>query len=171
MKNPAIIILLLVFSLWPAFARAQMEIDAEQSSLHGLRGVGFTVNLEQNTAFADSDLVKISAIKKSGRELLKKNDIHLYSDEQVRESIRVPVLYLHINMLSTKNGIISFAVTANLIQPVNLVLRKHKEITAATWQDSEIGLASRNNISVIKRAAMGAVRNFINAYKQANSNH
>jgi hypothetical protein len=171
MKRAAIISVLLIFVMWPVSTWAQMEGVQEQNSLHGLRGVGFTVNLEQNTAFADSGLVKISAIKKSGRKLLRKNHIRLYSNEQVRKSIRVPVLYLHINMLSTRNGIISFAITANLIQPVKLLLHNRKEVTATTWQDSEVGLASPDNISVIKRAAMGSIRNFINAYKQANSRH
>jgi hypothetical protein len=145
-----------------------MEFKAEQSSLHGLKGVGFTVNLEQNTAYADSQLVRITEIRKSGREVLRKSNLHLYSNEQVRKSIRVPVLYLHINMLSTKNGIISFSVSANLLQPVKLVLHNNKQITATTWQDSEVGLAGYNNISVIKRAAMGLIKSFIDAYNEAN---
>jgi hypothetical protein len=145
-----------------------MELKAEQSSLHGLKGVGFTVNLEQNTAYADSQLVRITEIRKSGRDVLRKSNLHLYSNEQVRKSIRVPVLYLHINMLSTRNGIISFSVSANLIQPVKLLLHNDKKITATTWQDSEVGLAGYNNISVIKRAAMGLIKSFIDAYNEAN---
>jgi hypothetical protein len=162
------VILLMVIS-WVRPAMAQMEIEQERSSLHGLKGVGFVVNVEQNSALSDSQLVKIERIRKQGRQILRKSDIHLYSDEVVRSSTRIPVLYAHINLLSTQEGIISFAVTASLYQPVKLTLSGDKRMAAVTWEDSEVGIASYDKIAVIYQSARGLIKSFIDAYDKANS--
>jgi hypothetical protein len=154
---------------WPVVASAQMEIKQERSSLYGLKGVGFTVNTEQNTAYPDSQLVDIKVIKKHGKAILQQSTLHYYSDKKVRSSIRIPVLYMHINTFITRKGIISFAVTANLIQPVKLILQANRRMTAATWQQSEIGIASYDNKAVIQHAAMGLLKSFIDACNKANN--
>jgi len=162
-----ILFALIIFG-WPAKGLGQTEIKAQRSSLQGLQGVGFTVNIEQNTALTDTQLVKISTIKKQGTQVLKNGNVHVYSDQQVRSSTRIPVLFLHINSHSTRNGIIAFAINISLYQPVKLELSHDKRMTAATWEDGEVGLASYDKIGVITQAAMGLIKSFIHAYKQAN---
>lgn len=155
---------------FPRLIFGQSEIEEERSSLRGLTGVGFTVNIEQNTAFADTQLVKIEAIKKQGIQQLRDRNITVYDDRKIRESVRTPVLYLHINLLSTQTGIISFGVTASLYQPVKLILRDDNETTASTWETSVVGIATYDKIGVIKQAAMGVIHQFIDDYHTINSN-
>lgn len=153
----------------PRVTLGQSEIEEERSSLLGLPGVGFTVDIEQNTAFADTQLVKIETIKGLGIQALKEGEITIYDNRQIQKSIRRPVLYVHLNLLSTKTGIISFGITASLYQPVKLVLTGDKEITASTWETSVVGIASYDKIGVIKQAAVGVVENFIADYHRVNS--
>jgi len=169
MKKFISLITVIVFGVIPACAYGQMEIEQERSSLRGLNGVGFTINIEQNSALTDTSLVDISSIRESSKKLLKEERIHLFSDKQVRKSIRVPVLYLHVNMLSTRRGIISFAVTANLLQPVKLMLQNGQKTTATTWQNAQVGIASYDNISIIEEAVLGSIETFIDEYKQVNA--
>jgi hypothetical protein len=163
------IIALLMIALWPVIAAAQMEIKQEKSSLYGLKGVGFAVNTEQNTPFPDSQLVKISDIKKHGKAIIRKSALQYYDDKKIRSSILFPVLYMHINSFMRRKGIISFAITINLIQPVKLVLNGGRRMMAATWQQGEVGLASYANKAVIQQAAMGLLKTFIDDYNKANN--
>jgi hypothetical protein len=149
---------------------AQTEADEERSSLRGLNGVGFTVNIEQNTAYADTQLVNISTVKKLGMQELEKAEITIFDDIEIQESIRTPVLYMHINLLSTRTGIISFSVTVSLYQPVKLVLNRDKQATAITWENSIVGIASYDKIGVIKQAVVGMIQSFIDDYQKVNSN-
>jgi len=149
---------------------AQTEADEERSSLRGLNGVGFTVNIEQNTAYADTQLVNISTVKKLGMQELEKAEITIFDDIEIQESIRTPVLYMHINLLSTRTGIISFSVTVSLYQPVKLVLNRDKQATAITWENSIVGIASYDKIGVIKQAVEGMIQSFIDDYQKVNSN-
>ena len=160
----------LVAIIWayPFLSVAQTDVEEERSSLAGLEGVGFTINVEQNTAFADTQLVDLSVIRNKSLQTLNDADIRIYSDKEVEESIQIPVLYVHVNSLSTKTGIVSFGVTINLYQPVKLMLRDDKQATASTWETSTVGIASYDKMSVIEQAAVGLVKNFINDFKEAN---
>lgn len=163
--------LMILFFGFPLCSVAQVEADEKRSSLRGLQGVGFTVNIEQNTAFADTQLVKIETVRALGLQQLRQGDINIFDDRLIRKSIQTPVLYLHINLLSTKTGIISFGITANLYQPVELILSNQKEITASTWETSVVGIATYDKIGVINEAAMGVIRSFIDDYHEINSHH
>ena len=158
----------LLLLLMPVYASAQTDVEEERSSLRGLEGVGFTVNIEQNTAFADTQLVKIETIRKQSVTELENADIRVFSDSEVQQSIRVPVLYLHINSLSTKTGIISFSITVSLYQPVRLILNRNKQATASTWETSTVGIASYDKIGVIEQAALGMIQHFIDDFKEFN---
>jgi hypothetical protein len=162
------IYLVVFLFLMPLCATAQTDVEEERSSLRGLEGVGVSVNIEQNTAFADTQLVKIEPIQKQSIDELKNANIRVFSDREVRESIRIPVLYLHVNSLSTKTGIISFSITVSLYQPVKLVLNRDKQATASTWETSTVGIASYDKIGVIEQAALGMIRQFVDDFKQSN---
>lgn len=163
----AICVLIISFCI-PQITFSQSEIEEERSSLLGLPGVGFTVDIEQNTAFADTQLVKLETIKELGLQTLEEGKITVYNDQQIKKSIRRPVLYIHLNLLSTRTGIISFGITASLYQPVKLVLSGDKVITASTWETSVVGIASYDKIGVIKQAAVGVVESFIDDYHRVN---
>jgi len=162
--------LLAVLVCMPGVCFAQTEVEQERSSLRGLDGMGFTVNVEQNTAFADTQLVKIDAVKQKAMQELEAANVNIFDDRKVQRSIRVPLLYMHINVLSTRTGIISFAITVNLYQPVKLVLNQDLETTASTWEDTIVGIATYDKIGVIEQAVVGMIQNFIDDYNKVNTN-
>jgi len=160
--------LLFSLSLLTADLFAQNETVRQLISLQGVQEIGFTATLEgSRTVTSDKNLTP-SNIRQAVIEELINNDIKFADDEEVRSSVDIPFLYMHINMLELENGLIPFSIELRLYQPVKLSLNRDLETSASTWESGMVGIVSLDRISLIGEAALNEVLTFIDDYHSAN---
>jgi hypothetical protein len=157
--------LLFSLSLLTADLFAQNETVRQLISLQGVQEIGFTATLEgSRTVTSDKNLTP-SNIRQAVIEELINNDIKFADDEEVRSSVDIPFLYMHINMLELENGLIPFSIELRLYQ---LSLNRDLETSASTWESGMVGIVSLDRISLIGEAALNEVLTFIDDYHSAN---
>lgn len=150
-------------------AIAQNEISQELSSLKGIQQLGFIVNLEANIALVNNNELDVSSFKKMGKKTLRSGNILLIPDNEIQHSDEIPFLYLHVNAMDAGKGLVPFALTLYLYQPVKLTLNRNTETSAITWESGLVGIVSNDNMDVISKAVQGLLKEFISDYTKINS--
>lgn len=149
-------------------ALAQNEVARERSSLKGIQGVGFTVNVEANVSLTDRAEIQVTSLKELGEKTLTDRGIRLIPDENIESSDEVPFLYMHINTMDAGPGLVPFCVALYFYQPVELSLNRNLQTSSITWESSTLGLVSYDQMHVIREASKGLLEEFITDFKQIN---
>ena len=158
------ILILLIFS---SQSLAQNEVIRERNSLYGIKEFGVSVNIErpltlQSVPF-DVDSVRQLVI---GR--LDDLPINIIDEQTLKRSDHLPLLHLHINIMSDLGGIHPFAAELKFYQPVKLPLNNDIQTMGSTWADSFIGVVTPDLMNFIASKAAGLAENFRSDYEIAN---
>jgi hypothetical protein len=158
------ILILLIFS---SQSLAQNEVIRERNSLYGIKEFGVSVNIErpltlQSVPF-DVDSVRQLVI---GR--LDDLPINIIDEQTLKRSDQLPLLHLHINIMSDVGGIHPFAAELKFYQPVKLPLNNDIQTMGSTWADSFIGVVTPDLMNFIASKAAGLAENFRSDYEIAN---
>ena len=161
---------LLIFSLvMPVRLIAQNEIERTQISLQGLQEMGFTANVEGSDYAVNQEALSPGSFREKAIHIFEETGIRFVSDREVESSADIPFLHMHINTLELENGLIPFSIELNLYQPVKLILNRDLQTSASTWNSGVVGIVSRDQVSLIRKAAENLLDEFTVDYEAANS--
>lgn len=159
----------LLLWLTPLFAWAQNEVARERSSLKGIQAMGFSANYEANAPLAEKQEISVSSLQDMGKQTIVEAGITLIPDQEVRQSDQIPLLYLHINAMDAGQGLVPFAINLYFYQPVKLALNQDLQTTASTWESGSVGIASYDQLQLIRQAAEGLLEEFVHDYNTINN--
>lgn len=160
-------VVLICLIQYPAIA--QNEIARERSSLKGIQRIGFTVNLETNSALNKHSQIEVLALTGMGQQTLRKGGISLILDSEIKQSDEIPFLYLHVNTMDAGRGLVPFAITLYFYQPVKLMLNRDLQTSSVTWESGSLGIVSYDRINLINDAARNLLEEFVTDYNRINS--
>lgn len=141
------------------------EVEMSQNTMKGLRRFYVSVNLEWNKDLQEhADMTQVDMQKKIEKKL---TDAGIDIIKQTTAA-DVPYLYLHVNMMDAGRGLVPFAITIGLYQPVKLTLNRDRPAMAVTWNAGNVGIVSYDQMKVIRESAMGMVEKFLDIYQSVN---
>jgi len=142
------------------------EPDDDERSLAGLNGVGLVVeggNPEQ-AGLSGAD------IKADAESMLQLSGIRILTKAELLKTPGAPYLYVNVNVVGKRDGMLSYAVSVELNQTVQLTRDQRIMIVGATtWRDGAAGISeaskASDNILDEEGEEIGA---FAEAYSAAN---
>ena len=164
MKNLGFIVLWVCLSIPVA---AQNEVFRESSSLQGIEEFGIVVNIEKPSDL-EHDELSAPVIRNSIADKLKDLDVRLIDDEELRNSDKYPILYVHVNIMQAAKQLYPYSIELNFYQPVKLILQYDLQTTATTWNSGLVGLVSGDLIHQISEEAVYASTLFKDAFERVN---
>lgn len=167
MKSLYLSLTILILLIFSSQSLAQNEVIRERNSLYGIKEFGVSVNIErpltlQSVPF-DVDSVRQLVI---GR--LDDLPINIIDEQKLKRSDQLPLLHLHINIMSDVGGIHPLAAELKFYQPVKLPLNNDIQTMGSTWADSFIGVVTPDLMNFIASKAAGLAENFRSDYEIAN---
>ncbi len=150
----------------PLTAAAQGGLDAERSSLNGIRSFEADITIEGPRHLVQSDVLQsevllhrvVSRLRNAGLEVARATP---------GSSETPPSLQVHVNLLEVGAGLVPFTVSAGFYQDVRLAAGG-REMSAITWDESVLGVVSQNLIQTIAESIDGLVDQFVEDYLAAN---
>lgn len=130
--------------------------------------MGFSVNYEANVSLTQKGEIEITSLQQMGEQALKKGDITLIPTRELKQSDQNPLLYMHINAMDAGRGLVPFAINLYFYQPIKLTLNRDLQTTASTWESGTLGIASYDQLQLIREAARGLLDEFITDYNDIN---
>lgn len=166
-KFQLISLIFLMIALFSTRSLAQNEVLRERNSLYGIKELGVSVNIERpinlNSVPFDVDSVRQLVIDK-----LDELPVNILDEQTLKQSDQLPLLHLHINIMSDVGGIHPFAAELKFYQPVKLTLNNDIQTMGATWADSFIGVVTPDLMNFIAAKSAGLAENFRSDYEIAN---
>lgn len=157
--------------LWATNCFAQNEVERELSSLHGIGHFYFVVNVEGNQQLTAQEQLNVPRLQKQLHNHLQTSGMDvLPSNVNTPAAAEVPFLRLHINAMNAGRGLVPFAISVDLYQPVKLVLNRDRQTMASTWSSSYVGIVSYDRMGAIDTTAVDMLNEFIQDYKKVNNN-
>ena len=141
------------------------EVEMSQNTMKGLRRFYVSVNLEWNKDLQQHANMTQVDIQKKVEKKLSDAGIDIIKQTTAAD---VPYLYLHVNMMDAGRGLVPFAITIALYQPVKLTLNRDRPAMAVTWNAGNVGIVSYDQMDVIRQSAMGMVEKFLSIYQNVN---
>lgn len=148
---------------------AQNEVERERNSLKGINAVGFTVNVQSELSLTKKDKIQTKTLQELGLKILRDGGIPIIPDNEVKQSDEIPFLHLHVNTMDAGRGLVPFALTLYLYQPVKLTLNRDLQTSAITWESGSVGIVSYDKMALIEEGAQDLINEFIADYNQINS--
>lgn len=130
--------------------------------------MGFTTNLESNVTLTQKGEIEVTSLKAMGEKTLRNGGITLIPDSEVRESDKIPFLYLHVNAMDAGQGLVPFSISLYLYQPVKLSLNRDLQTSSITWESGTLGIVSYDQMGLISVAAQDLIKEFISDYNDIN---
>ncbi len=156
---------LMILLGWGIVSAQSNEVEMSQNTMKGLRRFYVSVNLEWNKDLQEhADMTQVDIQKKIEKKL---SDAGIDIIKQTTAA-DVPYLYLHVNMMDAGRGLVPFAITIALYQPVKLTLNRDRPAMAVTWNAGNVGIVSYDQMKVIRESAMGMVEKFLDIYQSVN---
>ena len=165
MKYSAIFLLMLFF--FNGTTIAQNEVIRERASLNGIQEFGIVVNIEKPYSLKVNGLTP-GEIRDKIVENFEELSASILDDETLIQSDQLPFLHIHINIMESVTTNYPFSIELNFYQPVKLVLNRDLQSTASTWDMSQIGIVSENQLSRIAEQAVYAADLFKHEYQIVN---
>lgn len=144
----------------------QTELERAQSSLNGIDRFGLSIVVETDGDLAENEVLDINQIQDRLSARLVEAGLDPLTEY---DGLRQPYLNVHINALEVTQGLIPFAIEIDFIQPVYLDRQLTISTSASTWDDSAVGLVSRDRLNLIPDAVANLLELFIQDFKRMNS--
>ncbi|MEN6372665.1 MAG: hypothetical protein ABFD64_11710 [Armatimonadota bacterium] len=147
--------------------KAQNDNDPERGSLRGLDGV--MVLVEDLRPDIITDGVTVNMIQNTAEERLKKANIKVLSEAELRKTPGFPYLYININSIKPPGGSgYIYSISLDLYQAVVLDRDSDNKCLASTWETSLIGMAPTSQIKGLTSRITALVDEFVSDYKAVN---
>lgn len=159
-------LVIFLLMLIPYAAVAQGDLDAERASLKGIPSFAADITLEGPRHLVSSDLLRSEVLLHRVVHRLREAGLEV---ERVTAGAPNPPphLHVHVNMLELDGGLVPFAISADFFQDVRLATGR-REMSAITWDESVLGLVSRDLLSTIPQSLDALVDQFAEDYLSAN---
>lgn len=150
----------------PAAVLAQGDLQAERSSLADLTAIATDITVEGPAHLADSDLLRTDVLLHRIVHRIREAGIDV---ERISPGTaeRPPHLHIHLNLLELDRGLVPFSISADFYQDVRLA-RNRTEMSAITWDESVLGLVTRDLLSAIPESVDNLVDQFAADFLAAN---
>ncbi|MEN6521248.1 MAG: hypothetical protein ABFD46_08885 [Armatimonadota bacterium] len=147
--------------------KAQTDDNPETGSLRGLDGV--MVLVEDLRPDIIKDGVTVSMIENTAEGRLKKANIKVLSEEELRKTPGFPYLYINVNSIKPAGGSgYIYSISLDLYQAVVLDRDSDIKCLASTWETSLVGMSPTSQIKGLTSRINALVDEFVGDYKSAN---
>jgi hypothetical protein len=141
---------------------AQTELEIARASLRGIEAFGVSVDVETSASLVQRPELDVSVFTRRIQEILSAAELNVLSEY---DGLQQPFLYTHINAMEAAPGLVPFSVQVQFKQPVYLDPDGRNRISAATWEDSFVGLVSLDRLDLIGEALVESVALFVEEFK------
>jgi len=159
--------ILILVALSASDALAQGDLGAQRASLRGINEFFVDVTVEGPEHLVESDQFRRDVVAYRIVHRIREAGLPVQQAARDRDRNMLPNLHIHVNMLEVDQGIIPFAVAAGFYQQVR-VLDNEREMAAATWTESVLGLVSGDLLATIPQSVDTLVDQFIEDFGSAN---
>lgn len=162
MRMHALLLAALSLVLTALPSLAQGDRPGSVQSLEDAGSIAVDAVVEGPGALAAHEAVRTEALIRRSRERLQSHGVPTVATAQ-----DAPTLHIHLNMMEAQNGLVAFSVELEFFQEVDLVRTRHR-IRAATWNESVVGLVSRDMMPIIAESLDGLIEQFARDFNSAN---
>lgn len=157
--------ILILVVLSASDTRAQGDLETQRASLRGIDEFFVDVTVEGPEHLVESDQLRRDVVAYRIVHRIREGGLPVQQAPRGRDML--PNLHIHVNMLEVDRGLIPFAVAAGFYQQVR-VLDNEREMSAATWTESVLGLVSGDLLATIPQSVDTLVDQFIEDFGSAN---